>query len=190
MVFVNLVGDAALEGDGRELRGAGERHFDGAGAVLLRNGSSWPVSGRFARSFPVTMPSARCLTGASLALAGFPGEYGVAEIEALDRVGEVAHEIAAAEFAVGENFESEFLLFGEDADDVAVLDGAQGVRWLRRLARASRSSAGRGNCRLGRLGMAWTFRVPLLCYEVRGLCVMTKPCAAPPGLRKRRCQHS
>ena len=103
------------------------------GLCVLRNGSSRPVSGSLARSFAVTMP-VTLLTGASLAWPAFQERAdGVAQVEAFDGVGEVAHEIAAAEFAVGENFEAEIFLLGEDALDLAVFDGVQvGHRCWRR----------------------------------------------------------
>src|SRR5207249_2297131 len=52
---------------------------------------------------------------------------GVGEIETFDGVGEVAHEVAAAQFAVGADLEAEFLLPGEHPRDVAVFDGLKGL---------------------------------------------------------------
>jgi hypothetical protein len=52
---------------------------------------------------------------------------GIAKVETLDGVGEVAHEIAAAKFAISENFEAQFFLFGENAPDVLVLELAEAL---------------------------------------------------------------
>ena len=94
----------------------------GPGLWAFRNGSSWPVSRRTARSLPVTMP-ATLLVAAAAARAGLPrARHRVAEVEALDRVGEVAHEVAPAQLAVGEDAEAELGLLGEHAQDVPVLE--------------------------------------------------------------------
>ena len=66
-----------------------------------------------------------------LLLAGLPrARDSVAEIESFDGVREIAHEIAPPQFAVGENLESKFLLLGEHAPDILILELSQprGVR--------------------------------------------------------------
>ena len=88
-------------------------------------------------------------------LAGFPGARdGVAEVEAFDGVGEIAHEIAAAKFAVGEDFEAEFFLLGQDALDLAILDVVQASRDLARRCGVLRAVPASGeNFLRGRRGM-------------------------------------
>jgi hypothetical protein len=59
-------------------------------------------------------------------VAGFPcAGNSVAKVESFDRVPKIAHEIAAPEFAIREDFKSQFLLLGENALDVTVFEGAQ-----------------------------------------------------------------
>src|SRR5580704_9606866 len=99
MVFVHFVGDAALESDSRKLRGAGQPHFDVAGAVFSKEGK---------------LASRERLDGAQFLgddagdaaywrfflLTCFPrARHGVSQVEALHGVGEVTHEIAAARLA-------------------------------------------------------------------------------------------
>src|SRR5271156_1210574 len=118
MIFVHFVGDATLESDGRKLRRAGQRHFNVAGTVLSKEGK---------------LASRERLDGAQFLgddagdaaywrfflLACFPrARHSVSQVEALDGIGEVAHEIAAAKFAVCENFKAELLLLGQDTLDV------------------------------------------------------------------------
>jgi hypothetical protein len=50
---------------------------------------------------------------------------GIAKIEAFDGFGEVAHEVAAAEFPIGENLKTKLFLFREHAGDVLILEGTQ-----------------------------------------------------------------
>ncbi len=47
------------------------------------------------------------------------------EVEALDRVGKITHEVPPPQLTVGEDLETEFLLLREHAEDVLVLDGFQ-----------------------------------------------------------------
>ena len=130
VIFVNGVGDAAFEGDGRKLRGAWQGHFDRAGSVRFCKGQL--VAGEradLAKFFGDDAGDGA--DGSRSGIAGVPASRdGVAEIEAFDGVGEVAHEIAAAQFSIGENLEAEFLLFCENAEDVLVLEPAKafGVR--------------------------------------------------------------
>ena len=63
-------------------------------------------------------------SGALVSRAPFSSD-GIAEVETLDGLGEIAHEIAAAKFAICENFEAEFFLFGEDALDVPIFEFAE-----------------------------------------------------------------
>src|SRR5207245_2705421 len=58
--------------------------------------------------------------------------HGVAEVEARDGVGEVAHEVPPPELAIGEDLEPEVTLLLERLHDVPVLEGAEplGVRPL------------------------------------------------------------
>ena len=50
-----------------------------------------------------------------------PG-HSVAEVESLDRLGEVAHEIASAQLSVGENLKADLFLSFKDAKDVFVFE--------------------------------------------------------------------
>ena len=62
-------------------------------------------------------------------VAGFPASRNrITEIESIDSIGEVAHEIAAAQFAIGEDFEAEFLLARKHAADVRVFQFAETFR--------------------------------------------------------------
>jgi hypothetical protein len=63
-------------------------------------------SGSFVFSFPVSRDS-------------------VAEIEALNRVREIAHKIPAAQFSIGENFEAKLFLFCKHMLDVPVFELAE-----------------------------------------------------------------
>jgi len=69
----------------------------------------------------------RCAGGTS----GLPRSgHRAPEVEAFDRIREVAHEVAPTQLAVGEDIEPQLLLPGEDAEDVTVFDRpeALGVR--------------------------------------------------------------
>ena len=46
--------------------------------------------------------------------------HGIAEVKSFHGVGKIAHEVAATEFAIGEDAEAKVLLFFEDAQDVAI----------------------------------------------------------------------
>ena len=100
------------------------------GLCFFRNGSSCPVSGRTARSFSTTTPATlpRPSIGTSR-VRGVPvARQTIAEVESFDGVREIAHEVAAANFAVGKNLESKLLLFGEHAQNRGVLDFPQPLR--------------------------------------------------------------
>jgi hypothetical protein len=61
-------------------------------------------------------------------VSGFPfSSHRITEVKTLDGVGEIAHEIATAKFAIREDFEAEFFLLGEDALDVLVLELAEAL---------------------------------------------------------------
>jgi hypothetical protein len=63
--------------------------------------------------------------------ATFPGtRRGVAEVEAIDGVGKIAHEIAAAQFAIGRQFETEFFLLVDNSPNVEIFEAPQtgGIR--------------------------------------------------------------
>jgi len=127
--------DAALEGNRGKLRGAGQSHLMAPGQLALVKGSSWPVKGRTWRSFLVTIPC-DAADGSDSFVSRFPGSGdGIAEVEAFDRVREIAHEVPAAQFSIGEDLEAEFFLFGEDAPDVLVLELAQAFGVCAGLAR-------------------------------------------------------
>ena len=88
----------------------------------FRNVSSCPVRGRTARSFGIH-DSGYAARVCVFRFAGFPRpRHRIAQVEAFDGIGEIAHEIAAAKFAIGEDLETEFLLLREHAQYVPVLD--------------------------------------------------------------------
>src|SRR5580658_1783156 len=122
MVFVDSVRYAALEGDRRKLRRAWQSHFNVA--RLVGFGKRQFVAGERAHLTQLFCDDSRDAADRSCSfISSFPASgYGVAEVEALDGIGEVAHEIAAAKFAIGENLEAEFFLFGEDTLDVLVFE--------------------------------------------------------------------
>ena len=53
----------------------------------------------------------------------------VAHVKSVHRVGKIAHEIPAAQLAVGENLKSKLLLFRKNAQDVPILDLMQALRF-------------------------------------------------------------
>jgi hypothetical protein len=122
VIRIDRVGDAPLEADGRELRGAGQGHLDGPRAVGLQE----------RQLMPGQRPHGAQLRGDDtgdagdvgvLRLARLPGAaHGVAHVESLDGVREVAHEVAAPQLAVGEDREAELGLFLEDPSDVPVFE--------------------------------------------------------------------
>src|SRR5580700_3428545 len=146
MVFVDSVRYAALEGDRRKLRRAWQSHFNVARFVGFSERQF--VAGERAHLTQLLCDDSRDAADRSCSfISSFPvSGHGVAEVEALDGVGEVAHEIAAAKFAIGENLESEFFLFGEDTLDVLVfqfpeafgicagLSSLEQVRWPKKTA--------------------------------------------------------
>jgi|SRR5580693_1289438 hypothetical protein len=122
MVLVDSVRYAGLEGDRRKLRRAWQSHFDVTRLVGFREGQF--VAGQRAHLTQLLCDDSRNTADRSCSfISSFPvSGYGVAEVEAFDGVGEIAHEIAAAKFAIGENLETEFFLFGEDTLDVLVFE--------------------------------------------------------------------
>src|SRR5580704_10802869 len=69
--------------------------------------------------------------GGALCLSRLPGSVQrIAEVKALYRVGEVAHEIPPPQFAVGENLEPQLFLLRKNARDVTVLEIMQPLRVL------------------------------------------------------------
>jgi hypothetical protein len=71
---------------------------------------------------------------------------GVTKIEALDCIGEIAHEVAAPELAVGKDIQAQLLLLLEDVQDVAVFEcmkficGNIGLPCLKQLWRAQQAA--------------------------------------------------
>src|SRR5580692_7959979 len=131
MVFVHFVGDAALESDSRKLRGAGQRHFDVAGAVFPKEGKLAPRERLDDAQF-LGDDAGDAAYWRFFLLTCFPrARHGVSQVEALHGVGEVTHEIVAAKFAVCENFKAELLLLGQNTLDVAIFDGVQVIGILR-----------------------------------------------------------
>ena len=56
-------------------------------------------------------------------LAGVPGPAaGVAKVEPFDRIGKIAHEVPAAELAIGGDFKCEFSLHSENSTNLLVLE--------------------------------------------------------------------
>jgi hypothetical protein len=120
VVGVDAIGDTFFEGDGGELGRAGQGHLDGAGRVFLEEVEL--VEGERAEFFDTRLDDSGHTAGGHAALA-VPGAIdGVVEVEAANGIGEVAHEVAAAKFTIGEDIEAEFLLAAEDAEDVCVFD--------------------------------------------------------------------
>ena len=123
MIFVDGIRNAALERNSGKLRRARQSHFNVAGAVRFHERQF--VAGERSHLAQFFCDDAGDVADGSRAfVAGIPvSGDGVAEVEAFDSVREVAHEVAAAQFAVGENFEAEFLLLREHAEDVLILEG-------------------------------------------------------------------
>ena len=66
----------------------------------------------------------------SFRISGFPVScHCVAHVEAFHSIGEIAHEIPAAQFAIGDKFKAKFFLFGQDMLDMKVFEAAQAV-WI------------------------------------------------------------
>src|SRR5580658_1129881 len=109
MIFVDSIGDAALEGDGGKLRGARESHFDVARTVGFQE---WQfVPGERSHLTQLLCDDAGDAADGSCAfITGVPiSGDGVAEVESFDGIGKIAHKIAAAQFTVGEYFKAKFL---------------------------------------------------------------------------------
>src|SRR5580658_9107666 len=125
MIFVDGIGNAALEGNGGELRSARQSHFDVARTVGFQEWQLVPGE----RSDLAQLPgddACNAADGSRAFITGVPiTSNGVAEVETFDGVGEVAHEIAAAEFAVGEDVKAKFFLLREDAEDMVVFESAK-----------------------------------------------------------------
>jgi hypothetical protein len=110
------------------LRGARQGHLDGDGAIAFEERKL--VAGERAHLAELRSHDAGdTAEGSRFGLACLPRtRHGIGEIEAFDGVGEIAHEVAAAQFAVGGNFEAELFLFGEDAADVLIFELFQAIR--------------------------------------------------------------
>jgi hypothetical protein len=125
MILVEFVGDATLERDGGKLSGAGQSDLDGKRAVSFEE-RKFVAGERLELAEFCGDDASDAADESDGGLSGLPDTAdGVGEIEACDGIGEIAHEIAAAEFAIGGGCKAEFFLFGEDAEDVLVFDLAE-----------------------------------------------------------------
>ena len=128
-IVVDRICDAVFERDSWKLGCAWQCNFDGPRSVFseegkLTSGQRLPllqgrcddaidaadVGGGLLRFFVVVLPFAR---------------HGIAEVEPFDGLGEIAHEVGASQFPVGEDVEPDFLLTLENPEDVPVLDGLE-----------------------------------------------------------------
>src|ERR1700733_14532977 len=144
-IFVNGIGDPRFERDRRELRRTRQRDFDFARTVRFQE---WKlVSGERTRLSQLLGDDAGHAAHRGsfcLRVAGFPRSRDrVAEIEAIDSIGEIAHEIAATQFPVGAYLEAEFLLVREDAANVCVFEFAEMFRGAGSLYLPRREQIGR-----------------------------------------------
>ncbi len=133
MIWIDLIGHPTLERNGGKLVGGREGDFDRARAVDLDerhfvcgHAPDVPKSGG-----DDTGHAARRDRGAP-ALPG-PGHL-VPEVEAFDSVCKIAHEVAPAQLAVGEDLEPQLFLPGENAQDVTVFDRPEALGVHRGLA--------------------------------------------------------
>jgi hypothetical protein len=62
--------------------------------------------------------------------------HGIAQVKSFDGFGDVAHEVGAAQFAVGEDFESNVFLALQNAEDLLVFQCMQFIRGNVRAARS------------------------------------------------------
>ena len=142
MVLINSIGYAALERDRRKLRRARQSHLDVAGTVLF---CKWEfVTGKRTHLAQLLADDAVDVAywGRSFISSAPISSDGIAEVEAFDCVGEIAHEVAAAQFTVREDFKTELLLFCEHAEDVLIFEGVQLLRVALVDCRASSKSDG------------------------------------------------
>src|SRR5437867_9391137 len=126
MVPVDFVGDALLKSNRRELICRGQRDLDRPGAVHPEKSQLVRRHAAALAEFSRDHPGHAADRHPGAALPG-PG-HGVAGVEPLDGIDEVAHEVAPAQLAVGEDLKSQLFLSGEHALDVPVLDRLQPLR--------------------------------------------------------------
>ena len=125
LVLIDAVRDAVLPHDRRELRGARERQLDRARAVLLEERQL--VAGqRPDRLQPCGDDAGDPAHPGGRAAPAYPGARQlVPHVEPGDGVGEVAHEVATAQLAVGEHVEADLLLLGQYAQHEPVFERPQ-----------------------------------------------------------------
>ncbi len=161
MVGVDFVGNASLVRNCRELSGAWKRHLDRAFAIGLEEGQFVPCERTYGAQFGRYYAGHAAGVGV-FGFSGFPGaRHGIAQVESFHGVGEIGHEVAPAEFAIGEDVESEFLLLGENAPNLAILYLREGLGFRAAPSLPTIQPAS-GNFLLGRRETLRTcFEVPL-----------------------------
>ncbi len=95
------------------------------GLLAFMKGSSWPVKGRTWREFSCNDARNAADRSGSFVFSFPVSRDSVAEIEAFNGVREIAHEIPAAQFAIGENFKAKLFLFCKHMLDVPVFELAE-----------------------------------------------------------------
>src|SRR5271165_3341768 len=121
MIFVNLVRDAALERDGGKLRGTWQRHLDWQRAFDLQERQFVACKWLHLTELGANDPS-HAADGGESGLSCLPASpNSVPQVEALDGICEIAHEISPPELAIRGSVKSELFLFGKNAQDRLVL---------------------------------------------------------------------
>src|SRR5271165_3422100 len=121
MIFVNLVCDAALERDGGKLRSTWQRHLDWQGAFDFQERQFVACQWLHLTELGGNDPS-HATHGGEGGLSCLPASPNrVPQVEALDGVCEIAHEISPPELAIRGSVKSELFLFGKNAQDLLIL---------------------------------------------------------------------
>src|SRR5690242_18693179 len=129
VVLVNFVRNTPLERDRRKLGGAWQQHLDVTRAVFSQERKFVRRHRTQGAKFRIDDSGHMADMRLSLLPLGSPdfrtSRDFRADVETLDSVGEIAHEIPPPQLAVGEDLETKLLLLCEHSEDVLVLNSFQ-----------------------------------------------------------------